>query len=161
MIGGCSSSLCLPASRLPSYSRRCSRGQTGPRPMTKMQDQYPRYRERLIVAEAARHFDRAFNSELFGRCPATQADATWVSARGCDRSPTWTPDDYAAHKQRTTARRRTFDQRPLVRVIAGHDCPCGHLTTRHAELSSRGSLPFNSTVTRRAGRASLRRKGDG
>jgi hypothetical protein len=46
--------------------------------MTKMPDQYPRYRERLIVAEAAIHFDRAFNSELFGRYPATQADATWV-----------------------------------------------------------------------------------
>jgi hypothetical protein len=46
--------------------------------MTKMPDQYPRYRERLIVAEAAIQFDRAFNSELFGGYPATQADATWV-----------------------------------------------------------------------------------
>jgi hypothetical protein len=46
--------------------------------MTKVPDEYPRSRERLIVAEAAIRFDRAFNSELFGGYPATQADATWV-----------------------------------------------------------------------------------
>jgi predicted transcriptional regulator len=46
--------------------------------MTKMPDQYPRCRERLIVAEAAIQFDRAFNSELFVGYPAMQADATWV-----------------------------------------------------------------------------------
>jgi predicted transcriptional regulator len=46
--------------------------------MTKMPDQYPRSRERLIVAEAAVRFGRVFNTELFGGYPATQADATWV-----------------------------------------------------------------------------------
>jgi hypothetical protein len=46
--------------------------------MTKMPDHYPRSRERLIVAEAAVRFGRAFNTELFGGYPATQADATWV-----------------------------------------------------------------------------------
>jgi IclR helix-turn-helix domain len=47
-------------------------------PVTKTPIEYPRTRERLIVAEAAIRFDRAFNSELFGGYPATQANATWV-----------------------------------------------------------------------------------
>jgi predicted transcriptional regulator len=46
--------------------------------MSKTHDQYPRSRERLIVAEAAVRFGRVFNTELFGGYPATQADATWV-----------------------------------------------------------------------------------
>jgi hypothetical protein len=51
-----------PSRRAPSFSSSAS----------------ARYRERLIVAEAAIQFGRAFNSELFGGYPATQADATWV-----------------------------------------------------------------------------------
>ena len=46
--------------------------------MIKTPDKYPRSRERLIVAEAAIRFGRAFNSELFGGYFATQEDATWV-----------------------------------------------------------------------------------
>jgi IclR helix-turn-helix domain len=46
--------------------------------MTKTPDKYPRSRERLIVAEAAIRFGRAFNSELFGGYFATHEDATWV-----------------------------------------------------------------------------------
>jgi hypothetical protein len=47
-------------------------------PVTKTPIKYPRSRERLIVAEAAIRFGRAFNSELFGGYSASQEDATWV-----------------------------------------------------------------------------------
>jgi IclR helix-turn-helix domain len=46
--------------------------------MIKLPDKYPRSRERLIVAEAAIRFGKAFNTELFGGYSAKQEDATWV-----------------------------------------------------------------------------------
>jgi hypothetical protein len=47
-------------------------------PMIKTPIKYPCSRERLVVAEAAIRFGRAFNSELFDGYSATHEDATWV-----------------------------------------------------------------------------------